>query len=722
MKTKVTHFLVSIACASICAAFMQGQQPAQKAVSGGPVANTTTGCLSRAKLDLLVIPKQVRLGESSVVSWNVLISDACGPVTIEVDGKPVQESGTKTISATHSQNVVLTVSQSVSGKRQTLTKTVAINVQTPVPCVVLDNGNQLTAADIQLFDERWMKDADVNARLGGWASGLKDRQGWNVWGVGDDTIAMVRMFESTHGRKLESTNGRKYLDYLRAINKIVIEFRNDQHPGDDFPNGDNPRCVHCQPRAEGRERGFMDHERGAVAAGWSSATHWDWVNDGGLGSIDAVMSGLYAYGLAAFARIVSEDPSLQTEYGPDAVTFANEALKTMQVFMRDFDTWLVWNVIQAGTFKKPIIFPTSAQCQQAHDFSDEHALNFAGVDGNKPTDVLKKVDDAKSQNCDRAGSYAGKPEAHNQSGMLISMMIELWRALDSDFYRRSPNRSSDSELAHNLIPPVVARHQQFFVSSLHITNGSRGERYWWHYKDGVPDPHTEDGHSHLDMFNLDVLRRSFSRLNAVTSPSGEPIALDDAMLHRFANSFLEEIARPDEIDRGGDFRFDLDGRSNTDVNHPSDATNSFCDGWVYLASVVPEIYRLCRQVTLRNKPPDQSNSGFPVCTLQSSSTAQVQPYLTINNHAALLATKQFASVPVNVPNVLGMQQEKAMAAMKSTGLLPGPIAWDDRCIDFKGTVVSQTPSAGQRFVEPGDTFKLTISSGRDREGKPCKIQ
>src|SRR5215467_3782888 len=80
----------------------------------------------------------------------------------------------------------------------------------PVPCVVIDNGNQLTAADVQLFDQRWMQAEDRAKRLGDWASGLKDRQGWNVWGVGDDTIAMVRMFELTHGRMLEPTNGRKY--------------------------------------------------------------------------------------------------------------------------------------------------------------------------------------------------------------------------------------------------------------------------------------------------------------------------------------------------------------------------------------------------------------------------------------------------------------------------------------------------------------------------------
>jgi len=728
MKKTITVRLMLVACASAYPGFSQEQRPAQEFVAVGSFLNETADCLARAELNLSVNPQQIRLGESGTISWDVTISDACGLVRIEVDGQVVQDSGTKTISPALSRNVTLTVSQNISGKWQTRTRTAAIDVvQTPVPCIGLDNGNQLTAADVQLFDERWMKPEDRAGRLGGWASGLKDRQGWNVWGVGDEAIAMVRMYELTHGRMLEPTNGRKYLDDLRDINEQVLRFRNDQHPGDDFPNGDNPRCVHCQPPAEGRVQGFVDRERGALAAGWSSATHWDWVNDGGLDPVDAVTSGLYAYGLAAFARIVSEDPSLQTQYGPDAarygpdaVKYANEALKTMWTFMSGFNSWLAWNVVPEGTFMRPAVFPTTEQCQQAHDFSYEHALEFAGVNGAKPDDVLRLIDNALSQSCLRAGSYAGKPEAHNQSGMLISMMIELWRALDSDFYRSAETRSGDSELAHGVIPLVVVLHQRFFADNLHIRSSSRGENYWWNYNDGVPDPHIEDGHSHLDMFNLDVLRRGFLRLNAAVAGTGEAIALDDAMLQRFANTFLDEIARPDEIDGGGDFRFDVNGRSNLDVNLPSDASNSFCDGWVYLASVNPEIYRLCRQVTLRIKPPDPAH--LPVCTLQGSSDPHSQPYLTINNHAALLSAKQFAPAMVTVPNVLGMQQNEAIAAMKSTGLLPGQMTRDDRCIDVGGTVLLQNPSAGPQSISPGETFELTISSGRDRSGKPCTLK
>ena len=166
----------------------------------------------------------------------------------------------------------------------------------------------------------------------------------------------------------------------------------------------------------------------------------------------------------------------------------------------------------------------------------------------------------------------------------------------------------------------------------------------------------------------------------------------------------------------------LQHRSNTEVGKPPDASNSFCDGWVYLASVDPEIYRLCRQVTLRNQPANITNPGFPVCTFQGSSSPRIQPYLTINNHAALLATKQFAPALVNLPSVLGMQQAEATAALRAVGLLPGPITQDNHCYDFGGIVLTQNPSAGPHYISPGETFELAVSSGRDKDGKPCKFQ
>jgi hypothetical protein len=452
---------------------------------------------------------------------------------------------------------------------------------------------------------------------------------------------------------------------------------------------------------------FVDHERGKIEPAWNGATHWEWVDDGGLTPADAVVSGLYSYSLAAFARLVAEDPdpAIQAAYGSDAVTFANEALRTMWAFVPAFDTRQVGSFVE-GTFNRPSIFPTSAQCNQAHDSAADHARRFASVNGQPPTDVLQKIDESRDNNCLRAGHYAGKPEAHNQSGMLMSMFIELWRALDSNLYRHSANRSSDSDLARNLIPLLATRHQRYFANRLQVKQDSgQSERFWWHYNDDVPDPHAEDGHASLDMFNLNVLRQAFDRLNPIVAASGEPIPLDNVMLQRFANTFLQEIGRPAEIDTGGDLRFDVGGRSNGDVGRPSDSSNSLCDGWVNLASVSPTIYRLCRNVTLRVRGPNNS-----------------QPYLTIANHSALLANKRFAPQLVTVPNVLGLQKDEAIAAMKSVGLQLGTITLDTRCIDVQGTVLVQNPSAGVINLVLGASFSLTVSSGRDSNGKPCVLK
>jgi len=39
---------------------------------------------------------------------------------------------------------------------------------------------------------------------------------------------------------------------------------------------------------------------------------------GGLSHVEEVVSNLYAYPIAAFARIIAENPSLQAKYGDDA--------------------------------------------------------------------------------------------------------------------------------------------------------------------------------------------------------------------------------------------------------------------------------------------------------------------------------------------------------------------------------------------------------------------
>ena len=53
-------------------------------------------------------------------------------------------------------------------------------------------------------------------------------------------------------------------------------------------------------------------------------------------------------------------------------------------------------------------------------------------------------------------------------------LIELWRALDSDFYRTSPARQSNADVAAGLIPLMVTRFQRYFVNRLKLKDKGSG--------------------------------------------------------------------------------------------------------------------------------------------------------------------------------------------------------------------------------------------------------
>jgi metallophosphoesterase (TIGR03767 family) len=76
-------------------------------------------------------------------------------------------------------------------------------------------------------------------------------------------------------------------------------------------------------------------------------------------------------------------------------------------------------------------------------------------------------------------------------------------------------------------------------------------------------------------------------------------------------------------------------------------------------------------------------------------------------------------VQIDVPNVLSMDQDSAIAAMQAVGLVQGQIDQDNRCIDVGGTVLVQNPAAGIQSLFPGTQFNLTVSSGVDGNGRAC---
>ena len=139
---------------------------------------------------------------------------------------------------------------------------------------------------------------------------------------------MVRMFEVTHDTR--------YLDHLFDLIEIVLRYR------DDRLFGSGPKVT--------------DEIRNKVGlAAWGGGL----LDNYGLHSVNEWTSSLYAYPIAAFARILAEDPAARARYqcniivstAPDAVAepqavhlprcadpivYANRVLETVEVFLRKF--------------------------------------------------------------------------------------------------------------------------------------------------------------------------------------------------------------------------------------------------------------------------------------------------------------------------------------------------------------------------------------------------
>src|SRR4029450_929875 len=153
------------------------------------------------------------------------------------------------------------------------------------------------------------------ARIVDYEAWMKNRQAWGAWGIGDDANAMVRLWELTRDPQ--------YLAHLKSIAETTLRYRDDLHPGDDYPNRDNPICMKCRPP-------FIDRERGGVQAAWGSGLYNDYVNGGALNPVDAVTSGVYLYPIVAFARLVLEDASLQEQHGGAAMRLASAGREAIQ--------------------------------------------------------------------------------------------------------------------------------------------------------------------------------------------------------------------------------------------------------------------------------------------------------------------------------------------------------------------------------------------------------
>jgi hypothetical protein len=470
-------------------------------------------------------------------------------------------------------------------------------------------GPTVTDSDILQFDQRWMQPADMANRLADYDWHLRNRLTYEAWGIGEETRAMVQMYEVTHQRR--------YLDQLRAVDELVLNSRDDRNPGG---TGLTDQCMRCTAP-------FVDKVRGKVEPAWGGGSVTEYVAWGGLTPVDLVISGVYAYGLAAFSRIVAEDPSLQAAYGDDAMKFANAAIETAMVFSPEFKL----KGLGAGNYPEsvyysPLRYPSSTECQKAMNAATKWATSN-GFAADTVQALRDAISTAYATCVNDRGPFSNKPMSINESGSMISVNIELFRTVDTQFYMGSPLHTATGSVVRSNAPQMAARFQRYFFNRLQLVNDSaQGQRYTWLYAPDLPRVHTEDtGHSNFDMVYVDVLRRAQPRLDAIMQPLGEPIALDNTALRRFANGFLQMIARPDEIDAGANMRSNLDGRDAADNSRGPDDNNYSCDGWTNMSVVDATVYRMCAEVGLRTLP----------------DVSPPQPYLGIGLHAALLRNKAY---------------------------------------------------------------------------------
>jgi hypothetical protein len=181
----------------------------------------------------------------------------------------------------------------------------------PSQLITVSDGTTITANDLRQFDAAWMSDGCRQQAHGQAWNALSYRGPSNAWGPAERMSVLAQMYELTHQQR--------YLAELRELIELTLSYRDDRYPG----NPDKQHCPKCDPMPIDELRG-----KGPLPA-WGGFG----IGTGGKNTIDEDASSLYAYPIAAFARIVAEDTSLHAAYGGDAVRYANAAMQTMWMIM-----------------------------------------------------------------------------------------------------------------------------------------------------------------------------------------------------------------------------------------------------------------------------------------------------------------------------------------------------------------------------------------------------
>ena len=207
----------------------------------------------------------------------------------------------------------------------------------------MENLFGVKSPDVVAFDQAWMTAAAKEGSLSGVREDFTNQFLPGYWKWGEAMEAMVRMYDLTHDRE--------YLNHLRDLSRVVLDYRDDHRT-------DRP--------------GVQDPFRGQVMPAWGGRG----VNYGYLHHAGVVLAGVYAYPIAAFARIVAEDSALHEAYGADALEFANATLETVQAFSPELEN----RTDDSSTYVQPRAYATlltESTCKQAYD----EARGGLGPDG-----------------------------------------------------------------------------------------------------------------------------------------------------------------------------------------------------------------------------------------------------------------------------------------------------------------------------------------------------
>ena len=526
------------------------------------------------------------------LSWSVSLPSGC-PASVRVGISPRQSAarspfprsdGLKTDAIHHARWFALSVS---GGGHSRVLDRVFVQVKGDPGFLNISAGSELSSQDLQTFNAQWMQPYEIDWRFQRTCNNIRDRNDAIVWEAFEFTLAMVRMYELTRDPKYAKALG-KFADYM-------LSKRNDRHP---------------QPK--------QDEYRGDVSSAWGASN----VNTGGYFRMGEITSSLYGYSIAAYARIVLENPTLRAVDGDKAIGYVNEIGRTAQVFMPQMRNALAAGHREAVLTQLQDLSdkPTQAECEAAAD----------AYPGELTTELA---------NCKNLRGVAGKPFSYNEVGAYMMMLTELWRASNAEAYQQSTRKSILVQQLRVTVPLWVARFQRFFWRHLSSRTVSGKPYYVWHHADEVPRIRIEDtNHAALDMTYLGIVHDNSVALNAHASNWNEPLPpLGSDELSKFANTFLLRIAR------GENFNRNVAGDATRD-DEAKDEYNGACDGWAMMARGNPGVFAACRRMFLRN-------------------VSGTQPYAGLGVHAALLKAKGMLSPQRDRPPV--------------TGVLDGEVAGED---------------------------------------------